>query len=85
LAFSPETVILWPAPGRRSWSVRRRACRPGRVWGIGSTLPRTRSDFGRNAQYGALLSLTYTAGAGTVQRFNDFRNVLPTDPCAADH
>jgi hypothetical protein len=55
-------------------------------WGLGSTLPGTRSNFGRNAQYGQLTALTYlAAGGGTVQRLNDFRNILSTNPCPAGH
>ena len=50
-------------------------------WGIGSTLPGTISDFGKNSQYGTLLPLTYINRKGTVTRFNDYRNVLPNVPC----
>ena len=53
---------------------------------IGNDLPGATTDFGRNAQYGSLLSLTYlTFGGGgtTIQRFNDFRQTLSRDPCAS--
>jgi hypothetical protein len=50
-------------------------------WGVGSTLPGTISDFGKNAQYGQLLPLTYTNGHGTVNIIEDSRNILNTVPC----
>jgi hypothetical protein len=53
----------------------------GCMWGEGSTLPNTISDFNKNAQYGALEPLTYTAGHGSVTRFNDFRQILSNVPC----
>jgi hypothetical protein len=34
-------------------------------------------------EFGALLKLTYPTIGGTVQRFNDFRNVLSSNPCTA--
>ncbi|HEU5440794.1 MAG TPA: hypothetical protein VFU88_16025 [Ktedonobacterales bacterium] len=34
-------------------------------------------------EFGALLKLTYPTIGGTVQRYNDFRNVLPSNPCTA--
>jgi hypothetical protein len=34
------------------------------MWGFGNDLPGATTDFGRNAQYGALLSLTYLAVGG---------------------
>jgi hypothetical protein len=55
------------------------------AWGFGNDLPsHTISDFGGGSQYGALLQLNYliNGGLGTTQtRFNDFRQVLPTNPC----
>jgi hypothetical protein len=50
-------------------------------WGIGSTPPGTISDFGKNAQYGQLLPLTYTNGHGTVSIIEDYRNILNTVSC----
>ncbi|MEO7058592.1 MAG: hypothetical protein ABI083_02640 [Lapillicoccus sp.] len=39
-------------------------------------------DYGRNAQYGSLLKVLYTApGGGTVARLHDFQQVLNTNPC----
>jgi hypothetical protein len=49
------------------------------MWGFGNHLPGG-FDFGRNAQYGSLLkttSLAFGGGGATVQRFNDFRQILP--------
>ena len=57
----------------------------GCMWGFGNDLPGATTDFGRNAQYGSLLELTYLkvgGGGATVQRFNDFRNIL-SNPCPA--
>lgn len=53
------------------------------LWTLGNDIPElTTNDFGRNSQYGSLLKLTYTAlGGGGTQRYNDFRQVLPTNPC----
>jgi len=55
----------------------------GCIWQLGgANIPGTRDTFGQLNQYGTLLSLTYTAaGGGTVQRFNDFRQILPQNPC----
>jgi hypothetical protein len=57
----------------------------GCVWGFGNDLPGATSDFGRNAQYGSLLELTYLATGGhgaTIPRWNDFRQIIP-NPCPA--
>jgi hypothetical protein len=54
-------------------------------WGFGNDLPGATTDFGRNAQYGSLLSLTYlTFGGGgkTTNLFNDFRQII-RNPCRA--
>ncbi len=57
------------------------------MWALGNDIPGvTTNDFGRNSQYGSLLSLTYLAfgeGGATLQRYNDFRQVLPNNPCHA--
>jgi hypothetical protein len=57
-------------------------------WAVGSFIPGfTRSDFGGNAQYGKLLPLEYLAFSGhgaTVTVINDFRQILPNNPCASD-
>jgi hypothetical protein len=55
----------------------------GCVWGFGNDVPGATTDFGRNAQYGSLLGLTYLTfggGGATTQRFNDFRQVI-SNPC----
>jgi hypothetical protein len=50
-------------------------------WQLGAKIPRS-YDFGGNAQYGPLLNLTYTGAGGTpIMRYNDFRQVLPFNPC----
>ena len=55
------------------------------VWTLGNDIPGlTTNDFGKNSQYGSLLLLTYTGiGGAPVTRFNDFRQVLSSNPCAA--
>jgi hypothetical protein len=53
------------------------------TWQFGNSIPGNIRNFGRNAQYGSLLPLTYLSfggGGSTVSRFNDFRNVVP-NPC----
>jgi hypothetical protein len=55
------------------------------MWGFGNDLPGATTDFGRNAQYGSLLSSTYLAfggGGATIQRFNNFRQII-ANPCPA--
>jgi hypothetical protein len=54
-------------------------------WGFGNALPGATTNFGRNAQYGSLLSLTYLAFGGhgaTVNLINNFRNII-RNPCLA--
>jgi hypothetical protein len=56
------------------------------LWQIGNDTPATTNDFGKNNQYGPLLQLTYLAfggGGTTLQRFNDFRQILDKNPCKA--
>jgi hypothetical protein len=51
--------------------------------GVGRGIPgATLTDFGKNAQYGKLLSLRYwSIGGATIDRFNDFRQILDNNPC----
>jgi len=54
-------------------------------WAFGNDLPGATADFGRNAQYGSLLSTTYLAfggGGATVNRINNFRQII-SNPCPA--
>jgi len=54
------------------------------LWQLGNHIPGSTNDFGQNAQYGTLLNLTYTTtGGGPTTRYNDFRQVLSTNPCPA--
>jgi hypothetical protein len=57
------------------------------AWALGNDIAGfTQNDFGKNNQYGALLSLTYLAFGGngaTIQRDNNFRQVLSSNPCLA--
>jgi hypothetical protein len=58
----------------------------GCAWQLGSTIPGTTDDFGKNAGYGSLLPLAYLkfgGGGSTIVRFNDFRNVFSQNPCPA--
>ena len=53
------------------------------TWQFGNDIPGNTRNFGRNAQYGSLLPLTYLrfgGGGSTNVRFNDFRNVI-SNPC----
>ena len=57
----------------------------GCLWAFGNDLPGATTDFGRNAQYGSLLTSTYLAfggGGATINRINNFRNVI-ANPCPA--
>jgi hypothetical protein len=54
------------------------------MWGFGNHLPGA-NDFGRNAQYGSLLTSTYLifgGGGATRQLINNFRQIMP-NPCTA--
>ncbi len=55
----------------------------------GANIPKTTNTFGgtSTAEFGPLLLLTYpsaTAPGGTLQRYNDFRQVLSRNPCPSD-
>jgi hypothetical protein len=56
-------------------------------WVWGNDVPGlSTNDFGKNNQFGSLLSLTYLrfgGGGDTIERFNDFRQVLDSNPCPA--
>jgi hypothetical protein len=55
----------------------------GCVWGLGGKLPGATTDFGKNAQYGSLLTTTYLAfggGGSTIDRINNFRQIV-ANPC----
>jgi len=57
----------------------------GCMWGFGNDLPGATTDFGRNAQYGPVLETTYllfNGGGATINRFNNFRQIIP-NPCPA--
>ena len=57
----------------------------GCMWGFGNNLPGATTNFGQNTQYGSPLSSTYLAfggGGATIQRFNNFRQIIP-NPCPA--
>jgi hypothetical protein len=60
------------------------ACR----WALGSFIPGfTKSDFGGNVQYGPLLPLDYLQFGGhgaIITLINDFRQILPNNPCRAE-
>ena len=51
------------------------------AWAIGSTLGG--NDFGNHSQWGDILRLTYTNGTGTIQIWEDFRNIMNPNPCPA--
>ena len=57
----------------------------GCLWAFGNDIPGVSTDFGRNAQYGSLLSTTYLAfggGGATTNQINNFRQIIP-NPCRA--
>jgi len=52
-------------------------------WQFGNSIPGDTREFGRNAQYGSLLSSVYLAfggGGSAISRFNNFRNII-SNPC----
>jgi hypothetical protein len=52
-------------------------------WQFGTDTPGETRNFARNAQYGSLQSSTYLAfggGGSTVDRFNNFRDIVD-NPC----
>jgi hypothetical protein len=50
-------------------------------WTIGRDVPGfSTRDYGKVRQYGPLLQLAYTSGAGVVYRYNDYRRIIST-PC----
>jgi hypothetical protein len=54
------------------------------VWQLGgANIPGTTNTFGGNstAQYGPLLLLAYPAVGGVTTRYNNFRNILASNPC----
>jgi hypothetical protein len=54
----------------------------GCVWQFGNDLPGETRNFGRNAQYGSLLQSSYTSeGGGSAKFYENFRNILPLNPC----
>ena len=56
----------------------------GCIWQLGNHIPGSKNDFGQNAQYGTLLNSTYTGvGGGVITRYNNFRQILSKNPCAA--
>ncbi|MFL6163869.1 MAG: hypothetical protein ACJ74U_16820 [Jatrophihabitantaceae bacterium] len=57
----------------------------GCAWTVGQNVPGfSTADYGKLAQYGSLLKVTYpTKGGGTESLFNDFQRILPNNPCPA--
>ena len=52
----------------------------------GANIPKTIDTFGGSSttEFGPLLQLTYPVPGGTIQRYNDFRQVLDRNPCPSD-
>jgi hypothetical protein len=53
------------------------------MWGFGNNLPGATTDFGRNAQYGTLLTSSYLifgGGGASRQLINNFRQII-SNPC----
>ena len=78
----PQTDLNQPAAFYPFFSST--STRHGCVWQFGNNIPGQISNFGQNAQYGSLLALSYTQKGGSAANFiQDFRNILPTNPCPA--
>jgi len=73
----PAGASFYPIYSTRNW-------KGGCVWQLGGiNIPETKDDFGGNstAEYGSLLQLTYPSVGGALQLYNDFRQVLASNPC----
>jgi hypothetical protein len=58
------------------------------VWQLGSHIPGSTNDFGQLAEWGVPTQSTFTAfngGGLAISAFINFRQVLSTNPCRADH
>jgi hypothetical protein len=54
------------------------------VWRFGNHQPGSTNDFHQNQQYGTLLQLSYTStGGSAVVAYEDYRQILSTNPCPA--
>jgi hypothetical protein len=54
----------------------------GCVWEFGNNIPGEITNFGQDAQYGKIISLSYTVPGGGSQNFyEDYRNILNNNPC----
>lgn len=51
----------------------------------GPSFPGNTNNFGGSSttEFGPLLNLVYPGVGGIITRFNDFRNILPNNPCTA--
>ena len=55
------------------------------VWQLGNHIPGSTNDFKQNQEYGTLLNSTYTGlGGSATTRYNNFRQILSRNPCAAN-
>jgi hypothetical protein len=78
----PQTDLKQPAAFYPFYSITN--TRHGCVWQFGNRIPGQITDFGRNAGYGSLLALSYTQkGGSSANLYQDFRNILVTNPCPA--
>ena len=57
----------------------------GCAWTVGQRVPGfSTADYGKAAQYGHLLKVTYPSTGGTTRsEYNDFQQTLPNNPCPA--
>jgi hypothetical protein len=76
-----------PPPGANFYPIFTTGSSGGQcVWQEGGAgIPGTTHTFGGNstAEFGSLLQLFYPVPGGVVRRYNDFRNVLSSNPCPA--
>ena len=77
----PQTDTGLPAVFYPFYSTTKIKTALGCYWQFGNDIPGEISNFGQNGQYGTLLQQSYTqTGGSTVERYNDFRNIIP-NPC----
>jgi hypothetical protein len=83
----PPTDDGQPAAFYPFYSITSSHASGGCHWFLGNDVPgQTVNDFGKNAQYGSLLSLPYLAfggGGAIVNRINNFQQQLGSNPCPA--
>lgn len=51
------------------------------AWQFGNRIPGTTNDFRQSSEYGTLSQSTFTTPGGPITRYENFRQILPNNPC----